>query len=158
VLGARQRSQLGHHDAHDPSSLRRLSLPPLVYDGGLGEHNNLNLHMEHMPTQLPREQHHELSIQSRRHMSAADLTQVNSLVRGASDWAVGQPPRTIKDEERPTAAESSLYMEAMHCKRLHAVVQAIVLELGVLDNEPDSAGSPPDWSTKVKTIDGSETS
>ena len=152
ILDTPQQSQPSHRVTHDSSSLRRLSLPPLMYDHSPGEHNNLSLHLESMPTRLAQgqHQHNGLHVQSKRHMSAADLPQVAGLARGASDWAVGRTLRTVKDEERPDAATSSANSEGTHSDHLHVVVQAIVSELAALDN--GTAGSPPDWSTKVRPM------
>lgn len=155
---ARQRYELSQTHVHDASSLRRLSLPPLVYDRGLGEHSNLKLRMKHMPTRSPEEQHQSngLRVQSKRHMSAADLHQVTALVRGPNDWAVGQSLRTITDEVTPSAAQRALYSEGSQSDKLHAVVQAIVSELAVVDDHVESTGSRPLWLTKVRTIDETE--
>lgn len=151
TLDGPQRVQLGHRDSHDSSFLRRLSLPPLVYDHGSGECKNISLYTDRMRSQPPWEQHQPNGsyTQSKRHMSVADLPQVAALVRGASDWAVGQPPKAVRDEDAPTAVETPQYSHGMHSERLHAVVQAIVSELTLLHNALDGAGSPPVWSAKV---------
>lgn len=158
AFDARQRHQLAQTDVHNWSSLRRLSLPPLVYDRGLGEHSNLKMRMEHIPIRSPQKQHQSNGqrVQSERDMSAADLLQVTALVRGSSDWAVGQSLRTIKDEETPSTGQSALYPKGSQTDKLHALVQAIVSELAVVDNDVESTASRPLWVTKVQTIDETE--